>query len=115
MWNTPTPYRLAQIPKLYETDEVSIEDKLIYLHFFLAGSDWFVAEFDGTETFFWFVILNGDLRNAEWGYFSLSELKHIMMSGWMEVDCELESHWKIRPASKIEKIFQVHGWNLEVV
>ena len=115
MWNAPTMYRLSQIPKLYETDELSIEEKLIYLHFFLAGSDWFVAEFDGTDTFFGFVILNGDLRNAEWGYFSFSELKHIKVRCLMEVDCELESHWKIRPASQVEKIAQVYGWNLEVV
>jgi hypothetical protein len=115
MWNTPTPYRLLQIPNLYMTDQVSIEDKLIYLHFFLAGSDWFVAEFDGTDTFFGFVILNGDLRNAEFGYFSLAELQHIKVNGWMEVDCELENHWKIRPASQVDKICQALGWNLEVV
>lgn len=33
MWNKPTGKRLAKMPKLYATDEVSIEKKLIYLHF----------------------------------------------------------------------------------
>jgi hypothetical protein len=64
----------------------------------VAGNDWFGAEFDGTGTLFGFVILNEDLRNSEWGYFSLAELMNIRVCGWMEVDCELESHWKIRPA-----------------
>jgi len=64
MWNTPTHQRLAQIPKLYATEEVSIENKLIYLHFFIAGSDWYVAEFDNIDTFFGFVILNGDMLNG---------------------------------------------------
>jgi hypothetical protein len=113
MWNTPTHRRLAQIPKLYETDEVSIEKKIIYLHFFIAGCDWYVAEFDDKDTFFGFVILNGDMLNAEWGNFSLSELERIKVIGWMEVDCELEAHWKIRPASQVEKICQVYGWILE--
>ena len=113
MWNAPTPYRLSQIPKLYETDPVSLRNKLIHLHFFLADSDWYVAEFDGKDTFWGFVILNGDYVNAEWGYFSFSELRRIRMNGWMEIDCELERHWKVRPASQIDKISQVYGWHLE--
>lgn len=113
MWNAPTPYRLSQIPKLYETDPVSLRNKLIHLHFFLADSDWYVAEFDGKDTFWGFVILNGDYVNAEWGYFSFSDLARIRMSGWMEIDCELERHWKVRPASQVDKISQVYGWHLE--
>mgnify|MGYP001193211009 CR=1 FL=1 len=115
MWNVPTANRLLQIPKLYETDPVSIRAKLIHLHFFLADCDWYVAEFNGEDIFYGFVILNGDLRNAEWGYFSFSELQRIRMNGCVEVDCELESHWKLRPASQVEKISQVYGWNLEIV
>lgn len=115
MWNAPSKSRLAQIPGLYQTDQTSLRDKLIYLHFFIGASDWYVAECDKFGTFWGFVILNGDLRNAEWGYFSFSELQRIRMNGWMEVDCELENHWKIRPASQVDKISQVYGWNLEVV
>lgn len=113
MWNEPTPYRLSQVPKLYETDSVSLRNKLIYLHFFLADSDWYISEFDREDTFWGFVVLNGDLSNAEWGYFSFSELRRIRMNGWMEIDCELERHWKVRPASQIDKISQVYGWHLE--
>ena len=51
MWNEPTPYRLSQIPNLYETDSVSLRIKLIHLHFLLADSDWYVTEFDGKDTF----------------------------------------------------------------
>jgi hypothetical protein len=47
MWNEPTNERLAQIPKLYETEEISLKDKTIYLHFFIGGCDWYVAETDG--------------------------------------------------------------------
>lgn len=77
MWNTPSQSRLDKIPRLYETENISAEDKLIYLHFFIGGSDWFVAEFDGDDIFFGYVVLNGDKSNAEWGYFSFAELREV--------------------------------------
>jgi len=48
--------------------------------------------------------LNNDYTNAEWGYISFSELKEVKIDGWLEIDCELEEHWKVRKASEIEKI-----------
>jgi hypothetical protein len=110
MWNIPTEERLAKIPKLYETEYVPLKDKLIYLHFFIGGCDWYIAEFDGVDIFLGFAILNNDLQNAEWGYVSFRELKEIKIQGWLEVDCELEEIWQIRNASEIEKIRIAHGW-----
>jgi len=104
MWNTPKPNRLANIPGLYATESIPLKEKLIHCHFFLGNSDWFVAEYDKEDSIFWgFTILTGDYLNAEWGYFSLEELKEIRING-IEVDCELEEHWQIRPASHIAKI-----------
>jgi hypothetical protein len=109
MWNTPNQERLDRIPKLYETEETPLEDKLIHLHLFIGGCDWFVVEFDGNDLFWGFACLN-DIQNAEWGYISLSELKSINISG-IEIDCELEIHWNPRPAGQIEKICQGMGWS----
>lgn len=103
MWNTPSKYRLNKIPELYETEEQPPADKLIYLHFFIGGSDWYVAEYDGDDLFFGYAILNGDTQNSEWGYISFGELKAINAGG-VEIDCELEEHWQVRPASEIPKI-----------
>jgi len=44
--------RLDRIPRLYETENVPLKDKLIYLHFFIGGCDWYIAEYDG-EDLFW--------------------------------------------------------------
>jgi len=52
MWNEPTKEQLAKIPGLYETEEVPLEEKLVFLHFFIGGSDWFICEYDG-EDLFW--------------------------------------------------------------
>ena len=56
MWNIPSKERLAKIPRLYETEHVLLKDKLIYLHFFIAGCDWYIAEYDGRDLFFAFAI-----------------------------------------------------------
>ena len=110
MWNEPTKERLSKIPKLYETENVPLKDKLIYLHFFIGGSDWFVAEYDEDDLFFGFAVLNGDLQMAEWGYVSFSELKSIKVQGWLEIDCELEEHWQAKRAIEIDKIRIARGW-----
>lgn len=103
MWNTPTKERLDKIPRLNETEDISLKDKLIYLHFFIFGSDWYIAESDGDDLFFGYAILNNDADCAEWGYISFAELQSISVNG-IEIDCELEEFWQVRPASEIEKI-----------
>jgi len=110
MWNIPKQQRLKTIPRLYETEHMPLEDKLIHLHFFIGGCDWYIAEFDGNDLFFGFAILNNDLQNAEWGYISFGELKSIRIQNWLEIDCETEEVWQVKKASAIEKIRIAHGW-----
>ena len=112
MWNKPNEERLAKIPRLYETEQIPLAAKLIHLHFFLGGCDWYIAEYDGDDLFFGYAILNSDTENAEWGYISFTELKDLKAFGdvngnsmiFVEVDCELEEYWEVRPASAIDKI-----------
>ncbi len=111
MWNVPTKDRLAEIPKLYETENVALQDKLIHLHFFIGGSDWFIAEYDGGDLFWGFAVLNGDLDMAEWGYISFKELRDLNIGG-LEIDCELPRYWRVRPASEVELICKAQGWPL---
>ena len=115
MWNIPSKERLDRIPKLYETEHIPLKEKLIYLHFFIGGCDWLVAEFDGKDLFWGFAILNNDLEMAEWGYISFSELKSIKVNQWLEVDCELEEHWRIRPAREMDIICEASGWKKDSV
>ena len=101
MWNTPTRKQLEQIPRLYETENIPTENKLIHLHFFIGGCDWYMAEYDGDDLFFGFAILNSDFEMAEWGYISFDELKSISVHG-IEIDCEMD--WTIKKASDIDLI-----------
>ena len=104
MWNTPTKVQLDEIPKLYATDFIPIKYKKIFLHFFIGGCDWYVAEYDGDDRFFGFAILNDDFEMAEWGYFSFKDLKDIKVKGIMEIDCD--RHWQIKRTSEIDRIVQ---------
>jgi len=111
MWNEPSKKRLSKIPGLYETEDVPLKDKIVWLHFFIFGTDWFTCEYDG-NLFFGFVVLNNDLESAEWGYFSLQELKEINING-IEIDCELEEFWKPKRAIEVDKIRIAQGWPKE--
>lgn len=111
MWNTPSQEQLNRIPRLYKTEHIPAEKKLINLHFFIGGCDWYIAEYDGDDLFFGFAILNSDYEMAEWGYISFSELKSISIDG-LEIDCVLD--WTPKRAREIEKICIAQGWKQPV-
>ena len=101
MWSKPTKEDLKKIPRLYSTEGIINDDKVIYGHFFLGGSDWYIAEYDpDKKIFFGYSILNEDYENAEWGYISFKELKELKVCG-MEVDRDL--HWQMKPMRKISQ------------
>ena len=110
MWNVPTKERLTKIPRLYETENIPLKDKFIYLHFFIGDCHWYIAEYDGDNLFWGYVILNNDYVNAEWGYISFCELKEIKINGLFEVDCEFEEFWQVKKALEVEIIRKAHGW-----
>ena len=72
------------------------QDKLIYLHFFVGGSNWYIAELDGDDTFGGLGDLKGDIECTEWGYFSFADLLGIPVVGGCEIDWELESHCEMK-------------------
>jgi len=109
MWNEPTKEQLSNIPKLYETEQTPLEEKIVYLHFFIGGCDWFIFECDGADICFGYAILNNDYQMAEAGYISLAELKSINIGG-IEVDCDL--YWENPPAGQVEKICKGMDWTL---
>ena len=99
MWNEPTEKQLSAIPKLYSTEDVPIANKVIHMHFFIGGSDWWVAEYDPEQRlFFGYARINGDDEMAEWGYVSLDELKSAKQ-GPIEIDRDL--HWTPKPFKEV--------------
>ena len=102
MWNEPNLDELKKLPGLYETEGTLLKEKLVREHFFLAGCDWWICEFDGDDLFFGYAVLNGDEENGEWGYVSFHELKSLKIPPGLEVDRDL--HWRPKPAGEIPQI-----------
>ena len=119
MFNEPTDIELAKVPRLYETEDIPAKDKIIWMHFFLGNSDWFIAEFDGDDTFFGFACLNGWTDCAEWGYISFKELKQLKVEAPvsingqkvlipLEVDRDL--NWISRKSYNVSLIRECQRW-----
>lgn len=108
MWNKPTNKDLDNLPRPYATESIPLKEKVIQMHFFIGGCDFFATEYDPeSQTFFGFVILNNDLEMAEWGNFSLKELTELKVS-FVEVDRDL--HWTPTQAQNIPTICTAQGW-----
>lgn len=109
MWNEPPDRELEKIPGLYETENIPARDKIIHMHFFLLGCDWYMAEYSLEERiFFGYAILNADFQNSEWGYISYDELCEVRTPMGYEVDRDL--YWQLRKASEVQKIALGEGW-----
>jgi hypothetical protein len=69
--------QLEKCPKIGETD--GMKEHPAIFHYFFGSTDMYICEFDREELMFGFAILNGDLHNSEWGYFSLPELTSVLL------------------------------------
>lgn len=75
-------------PALYAQDGKGY-DAIVYAHYFMGGSDWFVTEYSPEEDMaFGWACLNGDRQMAELGYVSIAELESVRVGGIFPVDYE---------------------------
>ena len=67
--------KTSQIPKLYETEDTPLEQKIIHQKWHIPniGFYWLIAEIDEDEAF-GYANLNDDTM-AEWGYIDISDIK----------------------------------------
>ena len=113
MLNDPPPDVLLNLPPLYATESIPTEETIIQMHFFLGRCDWYAAEFDGEDIFFGYACL-GDPDMAEFGYFSLAELKSIKVKtrvidaqsgaliGILPAQVEWDENWKPKPFRDVQ-------------
>lgn len=86
MMNEPTTEQLNKMPRLYETENIRPEDKIVHFHFQTDQCHWWAMEWDREDTFFGYVLLHGCSLDAEYRYFTLSELLEVKVEGWLEVE-----------------------------
>ena len=76
-----------QFPKLYSTENVPTDEKVVIAKFFTPWTNWtwYATEFDGKDLFFGLV----DGLEKEWGYFSLSELESISGPAGLKIERDI--------------------------
>lgn len=86
----------ANIPALYGTEDVEAPAKVIQLHYFMGGCDWWLAELDPERWLAFGYVCLGDPQMAEWGYVDLAELEMILVKGIWPIERDL--YWTPRAA-----------------
>ncbi len=75
-----TKAMIETIPALYATDDIDVESKTLYAHYFVGACGWYVAELDPATGL---AFGHADLGFPEWGYFDLVEMESILVHGWV--------------------------------
>lgn len=82
---------VSKIPKLYSTEEIPTQDKIIVCKFFAIGSGWtwYVVEGERQENddFLFYGLVDG--LELEWGYFTHGELLSVMWHGIPGIERDL--------------------------
>jgi hypothetical protein len=110
----PSAEQLGRIPALYGTEKTRARDKVVHLHYFVGGSDWWLVELDLEDRIgFGYVRLSAHPDGAEWGYVDLAELAGIFIPpGFMPgvgaatvirppLIVERDLGWQPRPAGEV--------------
>lgn len=92
-----------------ESGDAPLEDRLIHMHFFCGGHDWYLAEYDPSRrTFFGLFVPDEDYRNARWDHFSFDELERRGPSESDEIVRNLD--WTPKRAHQVDRIRDACGW-----
>lgn len=77
----------AKLPRLYETENVPLPQKVAYAKLFDPGSTWtwYVMEYDGKDACFGLVVGH----ETEFGYFSLQELSSLQFRGMPVIERDM--------------------------
>ena len=108
----PADEALSTIPGAYGSEHIPAEDKTIWLHYFSAASDHYLAEVwhepgqdgePGQWMAFGYARLAAFPEGAEWGYINLDELEQLRVEGpgGLPVIVERDLDWEPKKFSEI--------------
>ena len=90
-----------KLPKLYETENIPVEDKVAVVKYFnpCGAGIWYGIEYDPEEKLFFGY---AEITDGEFGYFSLKELENINLPFGMHIERDL--YFEPTKLSKIDGI-----------
>ena len=90
-----------KLPKLYETEDIPVEDKVAVVKYFnpCGAGTWYGIEYDPEEKLFFGY---AEITDGEFGYFSLPELESINLPFGMHIERDL--YFEPTKLSKIDGI-----------
>ena len=93
---------LDDSPRLYETENIPKNEKVVHAHYFLGNSDWYILEVSTQLEAFCYAILGGHEEGQELVYQSLIELETIKVStGNFPMFVERDLHWTPKPLGEV--------------
>lgn len=92
---------IKKIPKLYETDGLSDEEKICVVKLFnpVGAGTWYIIEYDAKEKIAYGLVELG--HYPELGYFSIKELENIKLPLGLKI--ERDKFWKPQTLSRVNK------------
>jgi hypothetical protein len=109
MINRPSESELLKLAQIETDKDTPLEDRVIHMHFFLDGHDWYLSEYDPQRRqFFGYLVPNDDYHNARWDYFSFDELCRMRAKANAEV--VRNTHWKPKRAIEVDRIRDAYTW-----
>ena len=109
MRNRPNESELLELAQIEIDENTPLEDRMIHMHFFADGHDWYVSEYDPQRRhFFGYMIPYDDYHQARWGYFSFDGLDRTRTKANAEV--VRNTHWTPKQAIDIDRIRDAYTW-----
>jgi hypothetical protein len=93
----PPAEQLAKVPDLYATEGVPVDQKRVMLHYFAAGSDWWICELDQLTGRAFGYVCHLDPDNAEWGYVGLNDLCSLLIPTAPPLIVQRDLTWRPMP------------------
>lgn len=106
---------LQKMPHTYQTQNIDADEKIVSLHYFYGGSDWYIVEKDKgngpsdqlqTQAF-GYTIMNGDHEMAEWGYINIEALKTLSPGGNRYTGIELDFYFTPVKFGQLKKKWEI--------
>lgn len=114
MINRPSESELLKLANIEIDEDTPLEDRVIYMHFFMDGCSWYMAEYDPeSRRFFGYMIPGNKYHKARWDYFGFAKL--CRMRGKIHCRVIRNTDWVPRRAIQVGNIRDAYAWkrNLE--